>query len=344
MTSEHSDDGNSRVTFTYTAPSGAVIVVRNVPAKNAPSDSSQVVYSLTVASKLQDLVQSALATADVAKITDLSYDDTPVQRDADYEFKFVGSDTNFLHARVQTWRLIFDKLHTATKTAIRATTKNFSGRIPADMFPTVAFVRPSSIGIGVRTSEQTSMFQTPGDEPSKSALRYLMATTQWLGGEGALPAELEDDDVLLEGILRAVEELAPPNDPSSVALVKIEDISNHTSTEFTREKRERAKDKRLDIRLKRSPTLRKIDIIGTIDILDLSKKVHLRDVEETTEWRSQIVANAVFAEDLLAPLLENFGKRVHVTAFQEKMPDGTWSRQIEIVDVRRIDEKSDLGG
>jgi hypothetical protein len=343
MTSELRGDGNSRVTFTYTAPSGAVIVVRNVPAKNAPSDSSQVVYSLDVASKLQELVQGALATADVAKITDLSYDDTPIRRDADYEFKFVGNDTNFLNARVQTWRLIFDKLHTATKTAIRAATKTFSARIPADMFPTVAFVRPSSIGIGVRTSEQTSMFETASDRPSESALRFLMATTQWLGGEGPLPAELEEDDVLLEGILRAVEELAPPND-ASVSLVKLEDISNHTSTEFTRDKRERAKDKRLDIRLRRSPTLRKIEIIGTIDILDLSKKVHLREVDETTEWRSQIVANAVFANDLLAPLLENFGKRVRVTAFQEKMPDGTWSRQIEIVDVRRVDEKSDSGG
>lgn len=328
-----------RETFTYTAPSGAVVVVRNVPTRATP-DSSEVSYSLRVASKLQDLVESALVGARSDSVVAFSFDDEPPRRDADFEFEFIGPDANFANASIQTWRLVFDKVYTATKTAIRATTNNFTGRLAAESFPTVAFVRPASIAVGVRTIQQTHLVDFPGADDARRALEFLIAAGRWLGDEADLPTDLSSDPVTFEGILRAVEEIAPPGGDSVVS-VKVQKIGSPSKpVEFTREKRERAKQERISLRLAQSDTLRKIDLRGLIDNLDLSGRVHLKDVYPTSEWPSQTVT-ARFQPELLPALLENFGKRVTLFALQKYVRHQWSTSDVEAVDVARTPPESE---
>jgi hypothetical protein len=329
------------VTYTYTSPSGAVIVIQNVPAEIYRDERGreEILYRIDVAERLDDLVNSLLPIAKPGAVERRSFDDRPTLPDVDYEVQFSGPDMSFEHASVQTWRLIFDKTYNAFKAAIKSVSDK-AAKASDKAFPTVAFVGPTnSIVVGVRTTEQVRLFDLDykGTEVPDKALRLLLATSRWLDGEGSLPPDIEKNDGVVETLLRAVEELSPTDDATKVSLAKV----GEDATAFTRQKRDLARQRRIQIKLRSSETQRPIEVIGKVSRLDEHGAVRLRDIHRTPDfnWRS---SDSAFEPDLLNALLENFGHLVRVSALQERTPSG-WSRTLEIVDVVRYDERPVAG-
>lgn len=321
------------VTYTYTSPSGAVIVIQNVPAEIYQDERGreEILYRIDVAERLDDLVNAVLPVAKPGAVECLSFDDRPALPDVDYEVQFSGPDMSFEHASIQTWRLIFDKTYNAFKAAI----KSVSEKTTPKQFPTVAFVGPTnSIVVGVRTTEHVRLFADhESTEVPAMALQLLLTTSRWLDGEADLPPEIAKNAGVVETLLRAVEELSPIDDATSISLAKVGD----KPTGFTRQKRDHARQQRIAIKLRSSETQRPIVVIGKVSRLDEQGVVKLRDIHRTPEfpWRS---SDSSFEPDLLVAMLENFGRYVRVSALQEQTPRG-WSQQLEIVDVVRHDER-----
>jgi hypothetical protein len=322
-----------RVSHTYTAASGAVIVVMNVPAQVYQDDDGdeEIAYSGDVAERLDDLIKTQLVTAEPGAVVGLSYDGLPSLPDADYSFRWSGPEENFAHATVQTWRRVFDK----TYNAIKAASQSVVEKVSALQFPMVAYVAPSSIVVAIRTTEQGRLFpfDTISQENPDKALNLLIDTSRWLDGEGKLPPEIESNAAALEALLRAVEALSPIDDKTTVSLQKIG--RGNVPTVFSKKKHETARQQRFERRLRSSEGSRRIELVGEVSILDKKGRVTLRNVQKTSEWPST-VADCVFESGLLAQLLENFGHVVQVVAIQRQVA-GTWETP-EVLDVARREE------
>jgi hypothetical protein len=335
------ETGERRISHTYTAPSGATIVVLNVPAVvNQDEDGREdIAFRIDVAERLEDLVNVALAKAVPDEVTAIRFDDSPSFPEADYSLQFKGPDANFVDATVQTWRLVFDKAYTAIKLSIRAAAGKYDGLIRAAALPRVAFLAPGSITMGIRTSDRLKLFpfdDALGDE-SELAMQLLMKTSLWLDQKADLPSELIGDDRALETLLRAVEELAPQGE--SLTAVSFHRIGDTEVTSFSKEKRDVARRERIKIKLRSEQDSRQLDLFGVVSRLDVKGAVELRDVSGSLEWKG-VTAKCTFESDLLSALLENFGKRVKATVIQKKTPKG-WSRTAIVFDLTRIGESVD---
>lgn len=318
-------------TYTYTAPSGAILVVRNVPAEvyEDASGREEITYRIDVAEKLDDLIDTGLATALPGAVVALSFDERPALPETDYTVKWSGPEENFEHANIQTWRRVFDK----TYNAFVAASRSIKEKIDAKDLPTVAYLARSSIVIGIRTSEQRRLFDmdySTSAIPDK-ALQLLIDASRWLDGEGDLPSEIKSDPAALETLLRAVEELSPVDEKTTVSLQR---TGIDEPAQFTQIKRSAAKQQRINIRL-RSAEAQQIEVIGTVSALDVQGRVTLRNVIKN-QWTSKTV-ECTFEQDLLPTLLENFSKTVQVSAIQKKVA-GRWSKTPEVIDVTRLRE------
>jgi hypothetical protein len=322
------------ITYTHTAPGGTVVVVTNVPAEVYldPEGREEILYRIDVAARLDNAIRAKLANVVPGSLNFLSYNDGPAEKpalpDADYTLKFDGPDENVPHPTIQTWRLVVDKAYTAFKIAAKSVTEKAS----AVAFPSVVFFARASIIVGVRTTEQGRLFEMDYERSdiADKTLQLLMDTSLWLDGQGELPAEIADDPAAVEKLLRAVEELSPTDAKTTVVLQK---FGHPQGANFNREKREVARQKRIEIRLTSSQTSRPLQLIGRIANLDVLGKVTLRDIEKSPLWQWK-TATCTFESDLLPTLLENFGHRVIVSTIQEKEPKN-WSRHPEVLDVVR---------
>jgi hypothetical protein len=329
MMSESSRFIQRPVTYTYTAPSGAILVVRNVPAEvyEDRNGREEITYRIDVAEKLDQLIDAKLATAKPGAVEVLSFDELPVLPYADYTFKWSGPGENFERANIQTWRRIFDK----TYNAFLAATRSITGKISPIEIPAVAYLARSSIVIGLRTTDQARLFSldySASEIPDK-ALQLIMDAGRWLSGEGELPPEIMSDVAALETLLLAVEQLSPSDEKTTVSLQK---VGLDSPVHFTQEKRSTAKQKRIDIRLSSPGKSLRVDLEGIVSALDVQGRVTLRDVTKTAAWHSK-TADCVFEIDLLPTLLENFAKAVRISAIQKETA-GKWST-LEVMDVTR---------
>lgn len=321
-------------TYTHTAPGGTVVVVTNVPAEVYTDSEGRedILYKIDVAARLDNAIRAALMTAEPGSLNLLSYANgaavTSALPGADYTLKFDGPAENVSHPTIQTWRLVMDKAYTAFKIAAKSVTEKTS----AALFPSVVFFARASIIVGVRTTEQGRLFEMEygRDDVAEKTLRLLMDTSLWLDKKGELPAEIADDPAAVEKLLRAVEELSPTDAETTVVLQR---FGYPQTAGFNREKREVARQKRIEIRLMSSQTSRSLQLVGRIASLDVLGKVTLRDIEKTALWQWN-TATCTFESDLLPRLLENFGRRVIVSTIQDKEPKN-WSRHPEVLDVIR---------
>jgi hypothetical protein len=324
-------DENERVTYTYTAPSGAIIVIRNVPAfVSWRSGKRNISYRGSVAGKLQRLVKAALATATAGLVSDLVFDESPNLPVADYEIEFIGPKTSFSNASLQTWKLIFDKSYTSVKAAMRS--------VGAKAVPTVSYLAPASIMLGLRTGHQRELFEfdTESASASEKAMRLLIDTARWLDNEISLPAYLTDDDAMLDVMLRAVEELAPNDEETSVLLRR---VGHSEQSTFTRQKKMKAQSERIAIRLKDPSAARRVELVGKLSRLDVDGDASVREIQTTDEWTAKSIS-CRYDNALLATLLENFGKRVNVSLIQRNV-GGSWStKDLELVDISRHEGES----
>jgi hypothetical protein len=319
------------VSHTYEAPSGAIVIVKRVPAEVYVSEdgAEQVNYSQDVAEALYDIIRIALASADPDKPAVCSFDNKPALPEADYEIEFDGPGAVFNNASLQTWRRVLDKMYNSYKYAARSIEERVT------QFPTVAYMTSGSIAIGIRAGEQKALFDLdlPQAGPIDKAMRMLLAASLWLDDEGSIPTDIAEDEAALETLLRAVEELSPSSGSNEFRLVR---VGTQETAHFTPGKRAKARQCRIDLRL-RNAEARQLDLIGTISKLEDIGRVSLRSVLPTREWRRKSATCTFNVEELLSTVLENFGKVVRVAAIEERIA-GRWSGRPEAIAIERYDE------
>jgi len=331
----HSDVDEELITKTYIAPSGAVIVIRNLPARvvRKPDRPERISYSIDVAQKLDELLNAALMGATPSDVKEIYFGGSIEKPKADYELEFAGPEAFFADASLQVWRLIFDKAYTAVKMAVRAVASDH-GKTTQVSLPRLAYVGPSSIVLGIKTTTQTYLPVLEDDPDTREkAMRLLIGTAHWLDGhEGALPSQVRENQAVLDGLLRALEELAPASDAVTTVRIKSR-RDDKPPASLSKKTREAAKSRRIEIRLSMSKEERLIELSGVLARIDIRGKVILREIQPNNEWH-KLTANCRYSEDLKATLLENFGKRVRVSAIQKRIAD-EWSDELEAVDIIR---------
>lgn len=334
----NSDEGLTKseyVTHMYTAPSGVIVLIRDVPARVTFRDNTRKIgYQPSVARHLQALIKTALAYSGEQKIIELTYTNTLSLPDADYRFRFQGPGARLYGATIKTWRLVFDRSYNSIKLALKGAT----GKAISSAMPDVAFFAPSSILLGIRTTDKKHLFDFDYDssEQSDKALRLLIDTSLWLERKRELPDSITSNYLVIDSLLRAVEELSPGNDGLNVVL---ERTNGGISTLFNQEKGNLARERRVQLRLQNALQLHPFEIVGRVTRLDESGRVTLRDVAKNSFIERKVVA-CKFNAGLLPTLLENFGHVIRAIAVEETKP-GIKRGQPELLDVVRVDSGDD---
>jgi hypothetical protein len=328
---------NELTTKTYTAPSGTVVVVRDVPARliKRPDRSDRISYSIDVAEKLDELINLALAGATPEDVKVINFAETPTKPHADYELEFVGPEASFVDASLQVWRLVFDKAYTALKTAVRAVSLERGKGISVGLIPRLAYVGPSSIVLGIKTSSQTYFPILEADPDDRDrAVQLLISTAEWISGNlEALPETIVNNAAALDSLLRAVEELSPASESVNLVRIKSRDGDRRTAN-LSRNTREAAKKRRIDIRIASSGEERLIELSGLLSQIDVRGTIVVKDISANTSWRKS-TALCRYSVDLRASLLENFAKTVRLSVIQKRIGQEWAEADLEVVDVIR---------
>jgi len=307
-----------KITYTYTAPNGAVVVVTGVPALcDDQSDNEFCGFSEEVSERISELVYAALASnpqpgeVRTVKFTD---DPTAIKPDVDLEVKVSGPGLVLGRVQVPLLQKILDNINDAFRRAASALANKTDASLPPP--PQVAFFAPGSLVIGLRSGDSEPLFREY--DLGKQALELIVRGAEW-AGEGTVP---DEDPIVVVAAIEAAKQLMPgPREGFKVQLIEYADRKPIKSTELSPELRERASEIIEDISTK---NLHKqlVHFVGLLDEIKLDKKAHLRQLSKKPEGYRGETLRFSYSEELLDELLELFGKIVKVTAEEERAPDG----------------------
>ncbi len=308
-----------KITYTYTLPNGAVVVVRNVPALcDEDSEDDFCGFSEPVMERLSKLINTATARnptpGDLVQL-DFSEDPRNLMPEVDLELRARGPGLVLGHVPVNLLQKLLDNIADAYRIAANVLAQKQGAPPPPP--PQVAFLTSGSLVIGLRSSEAAPLFP---EERSlgRRALDLILQGAEWV--RRGVPEE-EDPDIAVAAI-EAVKQLTPgPREGFKVELVEYYNRKKVRSTELAPALKERASAIIEEIVAKRRHK-RVTSFIGQLDQIKLDGQAHLRKLRQKPKDYNKQTLTFSYPEKLLDELLEVFGKTVRIAVEEEQTPEG----------------------
>lgn len=319
-----------KITYTYTAPNGAVVVITSVPALcDDEGDDEFCGFTEEVSEQISALIDAALASnPQPGNVIAVEFADEPerIRPEVDLEVKVSGPGLVLGQIPVNLLQKLFDNIDDAYRRAASALAKQQDTNPPPP--PQVAFLASGSLIIGLRSSDSRPLF--PEKDLGRAALGLILQGAE-LASMGA--PEVEDPDIAVAAI-EAMKQLAPgPREGFKVELVEYSNHKKERSAILTPALKEKGSVIIEEI-VAKSSRKRVVHFIGQLDQIKLDGKAHLRELKETPrDYRGQTLTFS-FPIELLGELLEVFGKTVRITAREDQTPSGKsfFAIDVEIVE------------
>ncbi len=315
-----------KITYTYTAPNGVVVVVTGVPALcDSESDDEFCGFTEEVAERISELVYASLSSnPQPGAVLNIKFTDDPadVKPDIDLEVKVSGPGLILGRVSVAVLQKLLDNINDAYRRAAGVIARKRGIASPPS--PQVAFLAPGSLVIGLRSGDSEPLF--PETNVGKEALDLILKGAEW--AHRGVP-EGEDPDLIVAAI-EAVKQLSPgPREEFKVQLIKYANRKPVSLTELIPELKEKAAAIIEEITaMNRSK--QPVHFVGLLDQIKLDGKAHLRQLAQKPQDYHKQTLSFSYPEELLDDLLEYFGKVVHVLAEEERTPEGVNYTAIDV--------------
>ncbi|WP_156113866.1 hypothetical protein [Meiothermus ruber] len=315
------------ITYTYTLPTGAEVVIFGVPALcDEESEDEFCGFEPEVVDRLSELIDSAAAqNPRPGLVVSLQYSDDPqqIKPDVDLELRVKGPGITLGEIPINVLQKLLENASSAFRLTANAIAKKQNLEPPPP--PQVAFLASGSVVIGLRSGSNRPLFGTSND-PSLLALDLLIQGIEW--SQEGIPDNVDPD--LAIAAIEGAKQLAPgPRENFRVEVTRYEE-----------RRPKRVFNLASDFRSKGSKAIEKIAtqlehkkvayFSGQLDQIKLDGQAHLRQLKiKPSDYSGQVITFS-YPENLLNKLLSHFGKFVHLVAEEEQTIHG---KQYNALDV-----------
>lgn len=346
------------ITYLYTSPVGAIVVIMGVPALVDPNDSGDYTLGRPVAKRVQEIVRTSLSLNSAPNsVTSHNYEETVKLPSSTVEIIFRGENVQYGRIPLRTLRKSLERVDGTYRVALEGYAEAQGLDYSQLPEPTVPYLRRGSLVVAVRSTDQISPFAEVVDAGYES-VRLVMGVVAWLNGDrAALKKEIIDNPELFDSLLNAAENLAPSKNDvfDEVEMVSTSDEQIEESTVsrerviLRRETRVAAEAERKIVAL-RSSRVRQVHFTGNIDGLrerDFKTRegiLHIKVKRSPEDYKSG-VAEFIYDNLMLPNILRAFSRGgEYVFRVQQKETRGKWDskemRLLEIIrpEIKRSDE------
>lgn len=320
------------ITYTHTLPSGAVVVILGVPALcDEENEDDFCAFEPEVSERLYDLIDAAAARNPApGEVVKLLFSDDPetVRPQVDLEVRVRGKGLNFGEIPLSALERLVESTTKAYRIAAKAVAKRL-GVSKTPPYPTVAFVAPGSVVLGLRSSGSTPLFEEA--DVGHMALDLILQGVEW-AGEGAPPGE---DPELVAAALESVIELGKQE--GVVELARYGEGGRQWKGVITPELRAKGEERLREV--VREASRKSLQVFeGLLDAIKLDGEAHLRELSLKPQEYTGTTLNFRYGPDLLPKLLELFGKRVRLAAEEKAGPGERDFQALEVEGAKELPE------
>jgi hypothetical protein len=305
-----------KITYTYTLPSGAAVVIFGVPALcDEESEDGFCAFEPEVVDRLSELIDIGAAKNPApGEVVPLNYaNQSHTKPEVDLELHIKGSGIRLGEISINVLQKLLDNAASAFRIAANAVAQKLELPPP----PQVAFLAPGSVVIGLRSRGEKPLF-SPHTDPGRMALDLVLQGIEWV--KTGVPDDVDPN--LAIAAIEGAKQLSPgPRENFRVELIQYEEGRPKRTLQLDADFKSKGSRVIEDLAA-RVMHKRVVVFEGLLDQIKLDGPAHLRRLKEKPhDYTGQVLAFE-YPESLLGKLLSNFGKNIRVVVEEHEIGQG----------------------